>query len=245
VTGPALKVYGERNTGTRYLAQLVAANLEVRLLRGSAPRMVGWLGPDSEAMRDWYFRLTVRSNLGWKHRLPPSADDPVLLGDRVRQVGFITVVKNPYSWLLSLMRRQYSSGRTYASIEELVTSPWTAVGRECSPPQFANAVEMWNLKYAACLALPGARTVNLRYEDLLEDPATQVERIASRFSLPRRHATFTNVESSTKRSSQSFDDYRRYYLEERWRAKLTEREFALIGERLDPAVMSAYGYDIV
>jgi hypothetical protein len=93
-----------------------------------------------------------------------------------------------------------------------------------------------------CLA---RRAVNLRYEDLLEDPATQVERIASRFSLPRRHATFTNVESSTKRSSQSFDDYRRYYLEERWRAKLTEREFALIGERLDPAVMSAYGYDIV
>jgi hypothetical protein len=241
----ALKVYGERNTGTRYLSQLVAGNLDVRLLRGAAPRAVGWFWPDSEAVRDAYFRLTVHRNLGWKHRLPPGPDDPILRAEGIREVGFVTLVKNPYSWLLSLMRRQYSAGRAYASIEELVTLPWTAVGRECSPPQFADAVEMWNLKYAACLALPGERTINLRYEDLLEDPATPIDRIASQFGLARRHAAFTNVESSTKKSSRSFDDYRGYYLKERWRAKLTDRELALIGERLDPAVMAAYGYDIL
>jgi hypothetical protein len=241
----ALKVYGERNTGSRYLAQLVAANLDVRLLRGAAPRAVGWFWPDSEAARDAYFRLTAHRNLGWKHRLPPRPDDPALLSRGNQQVGFLTVVKNPYSWLLSLLRRQYSAGRAYASIEELVTTPWITVGRECAPSQFASALDMWNRKYAACLALPAGRTFNLRYEDLLEDPATQVDRIAAKFGLPRRHANFENVESSTKRSSRSFDDYRAYYLEERWREKLTDHERALIRERLDPAVVKACGYDIL
>lgn len=240
-----LKVYGERNTGTRYLSQLLTGNLDVRLLNGAAPRMLGWFWPDSEAVRDAYFRLTVRSNLGWKHRLPPRPDDPLLLAAGARETGFVTVVKNPYSWLLSLLRRQYSAGRVYGSVEELVTSPWTTVGRECAPPQFAGAVDMWNRKYAACLALPGERTVNLRYEDLLGDPATQIATVAKRLGLAQRHAAFSNVESSTKRSAQGFEDYRRYYLEERWREKLTDRELALIGERLDPAVMAAYGYEVL
>jgi len=241
----ALKVYGERNTGSRYLVQLVAGNLDVRLLRGAAPRAVSWLWPDSEAARDAYFRLTAHRNLGWKHRLPPPPDDPVLRAGRNRDVGFVTVVKNPYSWLLSLLRRQYSAGRSYASIEELVTSPWKTVGRECAPPQFAGAIDMWNRKYAACLALPAGRVLNLRYEDLLEDPAEQVARIAATFDLPQRHASFENVQSSTKRSSRNFDDYRSYYLEQRWREKLTDAQLALINERLDPAVMTACGYDIL
>jgi hypothetical protein len=241
----ALKVYGERNTGSRYLVQLLAGNLDVGFLRGAAPRVIGWLWPDSEAARDAYFRLTVHRNLGWKHRLPPRPDDPLLLAAGTRKVGFVTVVKNPYSWLLSLLRRQYSAGRVYASIEELVTTPWATVGRECAPPQFAGAIDMWNSKCAACLALPAERTVNLRYEDLLADPATQVERVAAKFGLARRQPEFRNVQSSTKRSSRSFDDYRSYYLEQRWRDKLTDRELALIRERLNPAIMAACGYELL
>jgi len=242
---PRVKVYGERNVGSRYLSELLARNLDVTLLRGAAPSFVTALWPDSEAARDWYFRRTMRRNLGWKHRLPPDAAELAALGARVAGVRFVTVVKNPYAWLLSLLRRPYSAGRAYASVEELVTQPWRTVGRECAPPQFADAVAMWNAKYGRCLALPRALTVNLRYEDLLADPAAQLERLALQLELPRLGSGFVNVEASTKRSVQGFDDYRRFYLEQRWREKLTDREVALISERLDPAVVAGCGYALL
>lgn len=242
---PALKVYGERNSGTRYLERLVAANLRVRLLRGEAPRFVTWLGPDSEAMRDRYFRLTVRRNLGWKHRLPPGAAELAGHGSSGRTARFLTLVKNPYSWVLSMLRRPYSAGRSYASLEELVTSPWHTVGRECAPAQFADAVAMWNAKAAANLALPAGRTANLRYEDLIADPEARIDALARDLGLERRSERFWNEQSSTKRTGQTFDDYRSYYLEGRWREKLGDGEVRLISMRLDPAVMSAYGYEVL
>ena len=242
---PALKVYGERNSGTRYLERLVAANLRVRLLRGEAPRFVTWLGPDSEAMRDRYFRLTVRRNLGWKHRLPPDAAELAGPGSSGRTARFLTLVKNPYSWVLSMLRRPYSAARSYASLEELVTSPWHTVGRECAPAQFPDAVAMWNAKAAANLALPAGRTANLRYEDLIADPEARIDALARDLGLERRSEKFWNEQSSTKGSAQTFDDYRSYYLEGRWRGKLSDGEVGLISARLDPAVMSAYGYEIL
>lgn len=245
ITDSLLKVYGERNSGTRYLEFLVAANLRVQLLRGGAPRFVTWLGPDSEVMRDRYFRLTVYRNLGWKHRLPPAEVELARADSVIRTVRFLTMVKNPYSWVLSMLRRPYSTARSYASLEELVTSPWMTVGRECAPAQFPSAIAMWNAKAAANLALPVGRTANLRYEDLIADPEATIDALSLSLGLERRGESFCNRHASTKRSSQTFEDYRRYYLERRWRDKLTDGEVRLISERLDPAVMAAYRYDIL
>jgi hypothetical protein len=242
---PRVKVYGERNSGTRYLSALLAANFRLDLLRDEAPRVVTWLSFDSQGMRDWYFALTGRRNLGWKHRLPPSPDELAALGERARDVRFVTLVKNPYSWLLSLLRRPYNAVRPYASVTELVTAPWVTVGRERAPPAFADAVAMWNAKAAANLALPAGRTANLRYEDLLADPAAEVLRLERDLGFERRGHELVNVEASTKRSAQTFDDYRRYYLEERWRERLSPAEVALISERLDPAVMQACRYKVL
>lgn len=240
-----LKIYGERNSGTRYLERLIAANLGVRLLPGEAPRYMTWFGRDSERTRDWYFERTSRRNLGWKHRLPPGADELALPGSPGAAVGFVTIVKNPYSWVLSLAKRPYSASRSYSSIEQLVTEPWATVGRECAPPTFPDAVAMWNAKAAANLALPVSRTANLRYEDLIADPESTLGALARDLNLPWRRDTFWNEQSSTKRSTQTFDDYRSYYLEGRWRAKLSESQVQLISQRLDPAVMARYGYEIL
>lgn len=242
---PALKVYGERNSGTRYLESLVARNLRVHLLRGEAPRFVNWLGADREAMRDRYFRLTVRRNLGWKHRLPPGAAELQQPGSAGAAARFLTLVKNPYSWVLSMLRRPYSAGRRFDSLAQLVTSPWETVGRECAPARFPDAVAMWNAKAAANLALPAGRVVNLRYEDLLADPEAAVAAAARELGLECRPGPFRNQESSTKGSRATFVDYRRYYLESRWREKLSDHELRLVSERLDRAVMSACGYDLL
>src|SRR4030067_624538 len=71
-----LKIYGVRNTGTNYLHQLVESNLDVELLPGVVPLSVLRLRrflPNTEffneMVRDLYFIVSYRKNLGWKHSL--------------------------------------------------------------------------------------------------------------------------------------------------------------------------------
>ena len=124
----ALKVYGERNTGTNYLEQLASENLSVRILSGIVPRRY-WqtfltrqlraVAPERfagthEAARDRYFTRTFASTLGWKHMIPA----PEAIGqNNLSEVRFVMLVKNPYSWLLSLYRRPYHGGTKSVSME--------------------------------------------------------------------------------------------------------------------------------
>src|SRR2546422_4502858 len=103
-----LKIYGERNTGTNYLHHLIEENLHVDLLRGVVPDVVMFLQrvlPGRELVRNVYFRWTFGENLGWKHALV----NPERLSQcaRSRDIGFVTITKNPYAWLLSLYERPY------------------------------------------------------------------------------------------------------------------------------------------
>ena len=120
-----LKIFGERNTGTNYLQQLIKENLDVHLLPGSSPVWINKLQSHlfgKNWLNDFYFSLTFKSNLGWKHRLLKLDDFTI---DNVKDVFFITLTKNPYSWLLSLYRRPYHHYNSKTqSFSEFLISPW-------------------------------------------------------------------------------------------------------------------------
>jgi hypothetical protein len=66
----SIKVYGERNTNTNYIDKLIALNLNVIQIPGIAPASIRKLQralPGNELVRDMYFYLAYRHNLGWKH----------------------------------------------------------------------------------------------------------------------------------------------------------------------------------
>jgi hypothetical protein len=239
-----VKIYGERNTGTRYLAKLLVRNLDVELLDGAAPWVLRKLFGSNEAARDLYFRASYRRNLGWKHAMAPSPEQLWRLA--VEDVLFITLTKNPYAWLLSLHRRPYH-GHTAASFADFVQARWPAVGRENSPGGYANPVVLWNEKNRSYLNLGRAACAhNLRYEDLVCDPETVIAGLAQAFDLPRKRAHFQNVDESTKpEPDKRFGDYRSYYLEERWRSKLDPTVLPLINAHLDEALMAHFGYQMV
>jgi hypothetical protein len=240
-----VKILGERNTGTRYLEQLVACNLSVELLRGGVPWPILRVFGPNEAVRDLYFRLTYRRNLGWKHAMAPSAARLQAL-DRA-EVVFLTLTKNPYAWLLSLYRRPYHQPQMPETLAAFVRSPWHTVAREGHREAFRSPVVLWNEKNRGYLALgSGVCVRNLRYEDLVRDPETVVSEIAAQFALPRRQPQFVNVTNSTKQEAQkSFDDYQAYYLEERWRDKLDPEVVALINADLDEELMRRFGYEVL
>ncbi|MBI2311685.1 MAG: hypothetical protein HYU77_04185 [Betaproteobacteria bacterium] len=243
----AVKIYGERNTGTNYLQRLVALNFDAALLPGEAP--ADWLRQfgNGERSRDRYFELTFAQNLGWKHGMAPDPDALAYL-DCCAAPGivFLTLTKNPYSWLLSLFNRPYHAKTRRPGFEEFLALPWETVRRENAPEPFANPVALWNRKNAAYLELKRRwPTLNLRYEDLLREPFAVLERIAALPGMRKKRPQPVNVERSTKEHGKTFEYYRDYYLQERWRGKLTDASVALINARLDRELMRDFGYEML
>jgi hypothetical protein len=239
-----VKIYGERGSGTTWLERLIVRNLDVRCLRGGMPRPLQRVFPRSERVRDGYFRLTAPHNLGWKHALPPDAHAIAPTGRSLAPVAFVTISKNPYAWLLSLHRRPHHARRRSARFDAFLAQPWETVGRENAPVRFASPIDLWNRKNAAYLALGSRATaVHVRYEDLLRDPRACIEALGTRLCAPPRRP-FANVLDATKRADRGrrFEDYRAYYLEERWREALDDASLRRINAELDTDLMDRLGY---
>jgi len=247
----AIKLYGERNTGTNYLRHLIRLNLQAAIVPGVEPAWIwnwfrgqnqGWL---YEQAANLFFALTFSRNLGWKHTLVPSPETLSRTVPCRRGICFVTVTKNPYSWLLSLYDRPYDCIRRSADFTEFLTTPWQTRHREHAPREFPSPVALWNEKNRAYLAL-GARwpTLNLKYEELLAAPEASVNQIARLSGAQRRPGAFLNRDRTTKKnSSWRYAEYRDYYLQEKWRKRLTRDSISLINARLDEEVLTSYGYE--
>lgn len=243
-----IKIYGERNTGTNYLFKLLRLNLEADLLRGVVPWYVRIPFPQNETVRDLYFELTFGRNLGWKHRLAPPPDTVRETRIYSDSLCFVTLAKNPYSWLLSLYRRPYHRQGELGTFEQFLNAPWRTLRRAKAAPEFPNPTIMWNEKNNAYLRLrSGMPTAILRYEDLLADPERTLSKVAAQFSVERSRSHFENVTTSTKEKDggKGFDYYQQYYLREQWRTELQPAALRIINEYLDLELMSQFGYEMI
>jgi hypothetical protein len=244
---PLLKIYGERNTGTHYLSELFRLNTDVVELPGVVPKNVMRLQkilPGNERVRDIYFRLFYHSNLGWKHTLVKSHEELQRYRIVDENLSFVTLTKNPYSWLLSLHRRPYH--QYYAEDIDFFTflqTPWQTVGRDGIIGTLSNPVALWNIKNAGYLQLSNSLpTMNVRFEDLLDDPEQVIDSVCGYFGFSRKGGQFINYNQSTKETGKDSDYYRDYYLNERWKDKLTKKEIEVITASLDRNIMNRFGY---
>jgi len=240
---PLVKIYGERNTGTNYLAQLMQKNMDIQLLRGEAHPMVQKISPWLEWPRNAYFAYTFADNLGWKHAVAVTKQQlyDYALVDRL---SFITLTKNPYSWLLSIYHRPYHFRKHKGDLIEFINKPWPVLGRENFSGSFETPMAMWNIKNQSYCALRNyAPAINLRYEDLLANPEAMMWKIAELLSIKLDQGNFTNIDESTKGDQRDFDDYQDYYLNERWREKLSAREISQINKSLDFELAAYFRYE--
>lgn len=244
-----VKIYGERNTGTNYIHRLIRLNLDADLLNGVAPRLIQVLQrilPGKQLVRDKYFEMTYGRNLGWKHtRVKPESE---LRRYDILQNGicFVTVTKNPYSWLLSMHRRPYH--RYYGEKPDFHTflrSPWKTVGRDNYESVLRDPVELWNIKNKSYLRLKSLETANITSESVLADPKALIDRLSDSFSIPKSDNYFSNLDESTKEKSKNFDYYRDYYLNERWKDELSDESISIINSRLDRNLVDYFGYELL
>ena len=247
---PLIKIYGERNTGTNYLSELIRLNFSVRELRGYVPWPVMGLQlilPGREAVRDAWFSTTFGRNLGWKHMRVKPVEELKQYTISARRLHFVTITKNPYSWLLSMHRRPYH--QYYGaplSFEAFLTTRWQTTDRDETGGAVDNPIQLWNLKNGSYRQLEqGFPALNLRYEDVLNEPDRTLKVIEREFQLQRRSDELRNFDQSTKESGRDSDYYRDYYLNERWREKLSPEAIRIINEHLDHKLMQMFGYALL
>ena len=251
-----VKIYGERNTGTQMMRELLRTNGVEDLWPGT----IAELGdmplvtavdraerPDAdramirEAVIDDLFAAAFDRSLGWKHGIP----DPARLPAADSGTHYVVTVKNPYAWVVSMARRPHHNLLTgnRGSIEAFLASPWLTCARDNAPRHLVSVVDVWTLKYRAWLALADSRPVTVvRYEDLLLVPET-LGTLAARLGsqTPRPWQLPTEVPNNA--NDLSF--YRDYYARQRWRDGLSGACIDMIGSRLDHALMARLGYPVL
>jgi len=95
-----IKIYGERNTGTNYLEQLLRKHLPFLSAQGQD-------NPVMASSSIFFEKAQDLKQLGWKHRLiEKNFLQPLIL--EKHNALIVTITKNPYSWLLSLHKRPYA-----------------------------------------------------------------------------------------------------------------------------------------
>jgi hypothetical protein len=245
----AIKIYGGRRSGTRYLTRLIKRNLRVSLVRSIAPPkevrvLAQRLNISKEAACDLYFELTFAENLGWKHALARPAECLQAYEICADGLLFITLTKNPYSWLLSLYRKPYHrKGKKGIDFEAFLTEPWQTVGRENGPHAFSSPIEMWNQKNRAYRQLrPALDSLNLTYEGLLADPQGTLQTIRQKVGAAWKNDRFGNIDNLPGQQSHTYAYYKDYYLSEKWRSLLSQRSVAIINEQLDEGLLAYFNY---
>jgi len=244
-----IKIYGERNTSTNYLSQLIKLNLQATEVSGVAPKhilKVQKIVPGNELIRDIYFYLTYRKNLGWKHSCVKPNKIQKKYKQADSQLSFITITKNPYSWLLSLHRKPYHHSLTKKqSFKQFLQHPWKTVRRDNLKSNLKNPIELWNLKNRSYLQIDNTVALHLLSENIIEQPDIIINKISTHFSIERSSDTFINYNKSTKDMKKDSDYYRNYYRNKKWRDEISSEEIAIINETLDFKLMSRYGYDVI
>ncbi|MBK8500859.1 MAG: hypothetical protein IPL46_00895 [Saprospiraceae bacterium] len=239
-----IKIFGERNSGTNYLAELLKSNLEVDLLTGTVPNFEPFIRV--EWVKEIFYLFSARHNLGWKHaEINLSL---VQLYRSLAQLHFVTITKNPYSFLLSLFDNPHQIvGKRPAKFRDFLSNAWITRKREYTQSHFESPILLWNAKNASYLRLLKEfpdRCKLLTYENLIVDPESYIIAIADQFDL-HRIGPFRNIEKSTKNNGKAFSDYRTYYLSQHWQSRLRREDLEIINEKLDHNLMHYFGYSIL
>jgi len=245
-----IKIYGERNTNTNHLEKLIDLNLEAVQIPGVVPRYIKNIQkivPGKNWVRDGYFSRSFKKNLGWKHACVKSAQELKTSDNNEGEICFISITKNPYSWLLSLYRKpynqQYRDGKP--DFETFLRTPWTTEPRDNCKRLLANPIELWNIKNASYLQLMDIGGLNLTTESVIDKPQSIIDTLSTHFSIGLRSDQFLNYEKSTKDSNKNSAWYQDYYLNERWRDDLSDKAVSTINESLDLTLMKHFAYKVI
>lgn len=253
-----VKIFGERNTGTNFTEQFVKANfpaLEV-LHHPTTPDpqiTVAFPAPFAnvvqERLIDDMRAREFDQHFGWKHARTDAAQ--LRSVPLFQDTGFIFLVRNPFAWLTSTLRRPYSlfsaalMHGAEGDMDAFLSSPiLTNLRDNLDDVVIPSPMRLWSLKTRAhrdCAVALGDRAIFMRYEDLITDVPGAARAIA-RWGFPM--PTDLRVAArSTKGDGLSFQDYQARVRDYRPEKEFTSDQIQRILAGLDRALCAELGYE--
>ena len=256
-----VKLFGERNTATRALKQMLikADNVTLSLApdehaRAQEQRALTELTLDIQDSYKFEWRrlyLDASRDTGvpydnpfrlWKHAAP--FWDDAYVRDAVR---VIFMVRNPYSWAVSMARKPYhmKAPRT-SDFEQFVSRPWLTERRDNCPILLRSVLHLWNYKigayqrFAARARNAGVQCQFIRFEDFLGDPALCLGQALWSMGIPP--TGLEALENSTKDQTQSLTDLQDYYSTEAWRMRLSQSVVRKVNAEIDWSLAGTFQY---
>jgi len=254
-----IKVFGERNTATRAVIRMIDASDGIQgvahpgvddeqlepyeeMLRKVQQAYSGpWKRIYREAIKD--IRAETIGPLGtWKHGAPTYHPDY-----RKEEISVLFMVRNPYSWIVSLHQRPYHNlGRRGETLNAFLTFPWLTVGRDNVDRILPTPALLWPLKvrsyqvFEEAAYQDGVLCASLRFEDFVDQPMDSLDRAMRVLGIDE--AQLRPVRASTKPFGKMAEERRLYYAREEWKSALTRDAVSHINEMVDWNLAERYGY---
>jgi len=255
-----IKVFGERNTGTRVLLRMLEQQAHVLTYPVDAidgPDI--FHSPKYDPLREqiaksfdgpWHrlYRDVIRDmetigncpTRGWKHAAAVWNE-----AYNVQQAHVVFCVRNPYSWLLSLMKHSYHIvGPRPATVEEFVVRPWLTLEREEMERLVISPMELWNIKLRSYESF-SAQAVQIppqviRLEDFVADAEGVVRGVLDGFGIPV--SRMQKLAVSTKKDARTAAEISAYYAREGWRENLTSGVVETLNSQIDWEIAARHEY---
>lgn len=250
-----VKVFGERNTGTRAVGAMLAQLPHVRRRINTAPRPVdgrveaaimaemsgSWRRLYLHALRD--ARAAEESALDpWKHSAPTLTQEMI-----AAQARTICLHRNPYSWFLSFARRPYHmKGPPAPSLEAFLNRPWMTERRERVAAVLPSPMMLWGIKLSAAEVFraearaEGLACVFLGFEEFVQSPVASLGAALAALDVPAEG--LREIRTNTKQGDVDRVALAAYYSEERWKKDLTAPLVSGINALVDWDQAARLGY---
>ncbi|QHQ34261.1 hypothetical protein [Algicella marina] len=251
-----IKIFGERNTGTRAVGAMLAGMPHVRrrVVERTVPEADGrveaailsemrgsWRRLYLHALRDEAAALQSAAD-PWKHAAP-------VLTPEMRAAGVRTICmfRNPYSWFLSFARRPYHlKGPPARSLEAFVHRPWMTERREGLAAILASPMLLWSEKSRAAMRYrneavqAGCFCEFIHFEQFVQNRLALVEQALTDMHVPL--SGLSDLSLNSKSGDPDPQALARWYRVEGWREDLTRPLVAGINAHVDWSVAEGLGY---
>jgi len=247
-----IKLFGERNTGTNALLQMLKNNSKSQFYPGTMAELsifaakeiailqnLGLSAAQKEEMIDKVF--FGRGPLErWKH----SATNFSL--DKIDNSKFIFTVRNPMSWLISLFKNPYHIlADKPDNLISFAETKWRTLSRENVALEFYKPLDLLEEKLKSYLGLmEKLEKKNISYkvvkfEDFVVNQHATFDSLRTFLDAPSLH--FVEFMKSTKEKTKDSKYYASYYAKEIWKDEFPEIDS--IRNTISKEFVSAFGYE--
>jgi len=244
-----LKVFGERNTATRAVMQMLRALDQVSLSmpRGEAgdrDRMEAHIRQHMKGMSLKLFMDALEdikhAQTGgmsdWKHAAPRIDDSYKAL-----EASVIFLVRNPYSWIWSLAEHPYHARAPWVGdLGVFMARPWLSVARENIAPILYSPMELWNIKLRRYRSFSAVPSQVLHFEDFVQAPVKSLSAILRGFDISPEG--LAEIARPIKAHAAAPEKRKAFYADEGWKAYFCADTIAQANALIDWEVAAAYGY---